>query len=195
MVEYFLGYQPEIETLASDYNENAPKPVESPDLIFQSRLDNYIIKFLESEDILDPVLSGYFCEILTSLVQKRGPVLKHYFMNDRPQFYDLMIDALSSSSIANLLTKFLTVEHEDFNALMDENIAHPTILSTYKKILQAYSSSKDPNYKYGAKTVLLSLAKECSTMSGSNQIADLIFKECKEFWTSLQEDLCREVVF
>lgn len=194
IIEYFFG--PEEDFAYRGYISEQPKAkIQLPPEIHLTRLNNYLINFLEDPVSLDPVLSGYYGEILQFFLQRKGPEIRHYYMNQNPRLYDLLVSRIESTSIANVLSKFLLIDNEDGIPLELEGdgATPPIILQTYGKVMELYSKSSNPDIKHGIRIVLLQLAKECSTMKSSKQLEELLFKDNNNFWLTLQEELTKEV--
>ena len=75
-----------------------------------------LFKFLESDEDLNPVLSGYFCKLVTLLINRKQKQVIPYVFSEGSTIIDRLLHHVYQKSISELLNKLLTVADNEYDS-------------------------------------------------------------------------------
>lgn len=84
----------------------------------QNYLLDHLFKFLRTEERLNPVLSGYFSKLVSTLLRSRKKEMVDYFIKEN--IFDLLLNHIYQDSISELVNKVLTDLDDSTETLGDK---------------------------------------------------------------------------
>ena len=84
----------------------------------QNYLLDHLFKFLRTEERLNPVLSGYFSKLVSSLLRSRKKEMVDYI--NKENIFDLLLNHIYQDSISELVNKVLTDLDDSTETLVDK---------------------------------------------------------------------------
>lgn len=146
---------------------------EDPDAGNKYVLLDRLFKFLEDEveegEELNPVLSGYFCKLVSLLVSRKQKQLVPYIFSSESKIIDLLLKHVGQKSISEILNKLVTQLDSDFEPAIMEQIQ-----LKQQMVVERLIASLSPE-----------MHEECN-LNASSIIQDMF--EIKEFYNILCQE-------
>jgi hypothetical protein len=151
-------------------------------------LDSLVINFLNSNECRDPVLSGYFMQIFSSLLDHHQNQMCQYVF-DNPEIIALLIDNIDVSALATVLRMIINVRIEEINEYedtLDGDTPHPASGSSsldtslhiahrqavYSTLFSLYTSTDSEDTMISVLSILSHLANNIVTVHAGNRLID-----------------------
>lgn len=190
-----------MEKTNNDENEEEFNP---KTMIYTKRMDRLFKVFLNSEDRKNPVLSGYFNAIVTSLVNRKQKEMTDYFFDPlNEDIAQLLLKSLEVSSLSDLLKTFLVVKSEDFfdYATPDAVLEKCKEELQYKqrqfeivnRMHEVYEKTDDLETKVNIKSVISHITKNYHSFGKRESFLYNIIFGKKSFTAHLIRDMIRPV--
>jgi hypothetical protein len=128
-------------------------------------------EFLKSSQATDPVLSGYFGAIMSSLQEHKSASMSQYRQSD-PEIDELLMSRLDTLPISNLLKA--QGDHDMF------------------KMSKIALVDKNPETKLNFRTILTSHLKEMHTTQRQDSKDKFVFYFDKEMWSGLSKEILKK---
>ena len=106
-------------TQATQATETAedPEVEEEDDAYYENKfmLLDRLFQFVQQEGELNPVLSGYFCKLVSLLNSRKQKMLVPYIFSPESNIVDKLIEHVYQKSISEILNKLLTQFESDYD--------------------------------------------------------------------------------
>jgi hypothetical protein len=99
-------------TMTTLNTENEDKEEEEEENKFQ--LLDRLFEFLRQEEELNPVLSGYFCKLVSLLISRKQKQLIPYIFSEKSDIIDNLVRHVGQKSISEVLNKLMTQLDSDY---------------------------------------------------------------------------------
>ncbi len=123
-------------------------------LLSKEDIMDHLIKFLDNRNTLDPLLSSFFCKVISAFISKFCTKTISYFKKN-DNFLDNLIYHIETSAIMDLLNKILTISYS--NERIDDAYKWFQSTNVIIKIVNVFNTSDKVKAHENAAILLINL--------------------------------------
>jgi hypothetical protein len=151
-VEKDLSTQASQQTLATEAVEEEEDEEEGNKYILLERL----FKFIQTDEELNPVLSGYFCKLVSLLISRKQKSLFPFIFAPESTVIEDLLKHVYQKSISEILNKLLTLVDTDHEADVLAQIKSKQTMAV-KTLIDSLGPEKSEEHNLNASTIILDM--------------------------------------